>query len=143
MLAVVDTYGSFGFGKLYTTKRKETATDILNDRVLPFYQAYGLDVKAVLTDNWTEYKGRPMVHLYEIFLLISNIEYQTTRVDTPRTKVFVERFNRTFWMNSPGPLLGRNSTSRWMNFRRSRTLGSIITITSGLIAAIETIVSGL
>lgn len=32
--AVVDTYGSFAFGKLYTSKRQETAADILNDRVL-------------------------------------------------------------------------------------------------------------
>jgi len=38
--AVVDTYGSFAFGKLYTSKRQETAADVLNDRVLPFYEAH-------------------------------------------------------------------------------------------------------
>src|SRR5512141_2248460 len=33
--AVVDTYGSYAFGKLYTSKLPETAADVLYDRVLP------------------------------------------------------------------------------------------------------------
>lgn len=93
--AVVDTYGSFAFGKLYTSKRQETTADILNDRVLPFYQSHDLIVEAILTDNGTEYKGRPMIHMYEIFLELNDIEHRTTRVATPRTNGFVERFNRT------------------------------------------------
>jgi transposase InsO family protein len=93
--AVVDTYGSFGFGKLYTSKRPETAVDILYDRVLPFYEEHQLKVEALLTDNGTEYKGRPMIHLYEIFLDFNDIEHRTTKVGNPRTNGFVERFNRT------------------------------------------------
>ena len=93
--AVVDTYGSFAFGKLYTSKRQETTADMLYDRVLPFYQSHDLPVQAILTDNGTEYKGRPMIHLYEIFLELNDIEHRTTKVATPRTNGFVERFNRT------------------------------------------------
>ena len=93
--AVVDTYGSFAFGKLYTSKRQETAADILYDRVLPFYQSHDLPVQAVLTDNGTEYKGRPTIHMYEIFLELNDIEHRTTRIGNPRTNGFVERFNRT------------------------------------------------
>jgi transposase InsO family protein len=93
--AVVDTYGSFAFGKLYTSKRQETAADVLYDRVLPFYESHGLPVQAVLTDNGTEYKGRPTVHLYEIFLELNDIEHRTTKIGNPRTNGFVERFNRT------------------------------------------------
>lgn len=93
--AIVDTCGSFAFGKLYTGKRRETAADILNDRVLPFYESHDLTVKAVLTDNGTEYKGRPVIHMYEIFLELNDIEHRTTRVATPRTDGFAERFNRT------------------------------------------------
>ena len=53
--AVVDTYGSFAFGKLYTSKLAETAVDVLYDRVLPFYEAQGLmKVEHILTDNGTE-----------------------------------------------------------------------------------------
>jgi transposase InsO family protein len=93
--AVVDTYGSVAFGKLYTSKRQETTVDVLYDRVLPFYFEHGLPVQAVLTDNGTEYKGRPMIHLYEIFLELNDIEHRTTKVGNPRTNGFVERFNRT------------------------------------------------
>lgn len=93
--AVVDTFGSFAFGKLYTSKRPETAVDLVYDRVLPFYEEQELSVEAILTDNGTEYKGRPMVHLYEIFLDFNDIEHRTTKVGTPRTNGFVERFNRT------------------------------------------------
>lgn len=38
--AVVDTYGSYAFGKLYTSKLPETAADILYDKVLPFYEEH-------------------------------------------------------------------------------------------------------
>ena len=66
--AVVDTYGSYAFGKLYASKTPETAADVLYDRVLPFYEEQGLAVERILTDNGTEYCGRKMIHLYEIFL---------------------------------------------------------------------------
>ena len=93
--AVVDTWGSFAFGKLYVSKRQETAVDILYDRVLPFYREHDLRIEAILTDNGTEYRGRPMVHLYEIFLEFNDIEHRYTKVAHPRTNGFVERFNRT------------------------------------------------
>ena len=93
--AVVDTYGSYAFAKLYTSKRQETAADILNDQVLPFYQSHDMVIEAILTDNGTEYKGRPMIHLYEIFLELNDIDHRTTKIASPRTNGFVERFNRT------------------------------------------------
>jgi len=93
--AVVDTYGSFAFGKLYTSKLPETAVDVLYDRVLPFYEAHDLKVERVLTDNGREYCGRPMIHPYQIFLEFNDIEHRRTQVARPRTNGFVERFNRT------------------------------------------------
>jgi len=95
MQAVVDTYGSFAFGKLYTSKLPETAVDVLYDRVLPFYEAQGIIVEHVLTDNGREYCGRPMIHPYQIFLEFNDIEHRRTKVARPRTNGFVERFNRT------------------------------------------------
>jgi hypothetical protein len=41
--AVIDAYCSLGFAKLYTSKQAITAADILNDRVLPFYQEHHPD----------------------------------------------------------------------------------------------------
>jgi transposase InsO family protein len=106
--AVVDTYSSLAFGKLYTSKRPETTVDALYDRVLPFYEQHGIRIEAILTDNpstslramslsngGTEYKGRPMIHLYEIFLEFNDIQHKYTKVGRPRTNGFVERFNRT------------------------------------------------
>jgi transposase InsO family protein len=93
--AVVDTYGSYAFAKLYNSKLPETAADVLYDRVLPFYEERSLAVEHILTDNGSEYCGRKMVHLYEIFLDLNNIEHRRTKVATPRTNGFVERFNRT------------------------------------------------
>ena len=78
-----------------TSKRPETAADLLYDRVLPFYASHGLTVQNILTDNGTEFKGRPMIHLYEILLDLHDIRHRYTRVATPRTNGFVERFNRT------------------------------------------------
>ena len=93
--AVVDTYGSYAFGKLYTSKLPETAADVLYDRVLPFYESHGLRVEHVLTDNGREFCGRPMIHPYQIFLELNDIVHRRTKVATPRTNGFVERFNRT------------------------------------------------
>ncbi len=36
---VVDIYSKVGFAKLYDTKTPITAAEMLNDRVLPFFQA--------------------------------------------------------------------------------------------------------
>ena len=93
--AVVDTFCSLAFCKLYTSKRPETTVDALYEQVLPFYAQHGLLIEAILTDNGTEYKGRPMIHLYEIFLEFNDIQHKYTKVGRPRTNGFVERFNRT------------------------------------------------
>ena len=40
----IDTYAKVGFAKLYTTKTPITAADLLNDRVLPFFENHNLKV---------------------------------------------------------------------------------------------------
>ncbi|HEV8239892.1 MAG TPA: IS481 family transposase [Thermoanaerobaculia bacterium] len=92
---VVDVFCSLAFAKLYTSKMPITATDLLYDRVLPFYQTLGIEVGAVLTDNGREFCGRPEQHPYELLLAMEGIEHRTTKVRSPRTNGFVERMNRT------------------------------------------------
>ncbi|EKF9634832.1 IS481-like element ISVvu4 family transposase, partial [Vibrio cholerae] len=53
----VDTYSKVAFAKLYTTKTPITAADILNDKVLPFFEAHELPMLRILTDRGTEYCG--------------------------------------------------------------------------------------
>ena len=95
MQAVIDTYGSFGFAKLYTNKTALTAADILIDRVLPFYNKASLPVVNILTDNGTEYCGNYPDNDYELTLNIFKIRHRRTKIRSPQTNGFVERFNRT------------------------------------------------
>jgi transposase InsO family protein len=91
---VVDTYGSYAFGFLHTSKRPECAVALLYNDVLPFYEEAGLPVGAMLTDNGREFCGTEL-HPYELYLALCGIEHRTTRVRRPQTNGFVERFNRT------------------------------------------------
>ena len=92
--AVVDTHGSYAFGFLHVSKQPEAAVAVLHNDVLPFYGKLGLSVGAVLTDNGREFCGTER-HPYELYLALNDIEHRKTRVRTPRTNGFVERFNGT------------------------------------------------
>ena len=92
--AVVDTYGSYAFGFLHTSSQPEAAVAVLRSDVLPFYEAHGLRVEAVLTDNGTEFCG-VADHPYETYLELNDIEHRRTKARNPQTNGFVERFNRT------------------------------------------------
>jgi transposase InsO family protein len=92
---VVDTFGSYAFGVLGTSKQPEWAVSVLYNDVLPFYQDKGIAVSAVLTDNGREFCGKEEQHPYELFLALSDIDHRRTKIRTPRTNGFVERFHRT------------------------------------------------
>jgi transposase InsO family protein len=92
--AVVDTHGSYAFGFLHVSKQPEAAVAVLHNEVLPFYRGLDLPVGAVLTDNGREFCGTER-HPYELYLALNDIEHRRTRVGTPRTNGFVERFNGT------------------------------------------------
>jgi transposase len=62
---VLDTYSSVAFAKLYTGKVPITAADILNDKVLPFFESHMIPIMRILTDRGTEYCGAPDKHYYE------------------------------------------------------------------------------
>ena len=64
----VDTYAKVGFAKLYDRKTPLTAADLLNDRVIPFYEEHDIALQRVLTDRGTEYCGTHDRHEYELYL---------------------------------------------------------------------------
>lgn len=66
----VDTYSKIAFCKLYTTKTPITAADVLNDKVLPFFEQHELPMLRILTDRGTEYCGRVEHHDYQLYLAI-------------------------------------------------------------------------
>jgi transposase InsO family protein len=91
----IDTYTKVGFAKLYTEKTPITAADLLNDRVLPFFEAHGIPLSRVLTDRGTEYCGVADRHPYELYLAVENIDHSRTKTKRPQTNGICERFNKT------------------------------------------------
>jgi transposase InsO family protein len=91
---VVDTFCSYAFGFLHTSKQPEAAVAVLHNDVLPFYQERGIPVENVLTDNGREFCGTDN-HPYELYLQLNEIQHKRTKVAHPQTNGFVERFHRT------------------------------------------------
>jgi transposase InsO family protein len=91
----IDTYAKVGFAKLYTTKTPITAADLLNDRVLPFYEQHQLPLLRILTDRGTEYCGKAETHDYQLYLAINDIEHTKTKAKSPQTNGICERFHKT------------------------------------------------
>ena len=91
----VDTYCKVAQAKLYTSKTPITAADLLNERVLPFYESNELPVLRILTDRGTEYCGKPEKHDYQLYLAINDIEHTKTKARHPQTNGIVERFHKT------------------------------------------------
>ena len=92
---VMDTYASVAFAKLYTANVPVTAADVLNDRVLPFFEEQGISILRILTDRGTEYCGVPKRHPYEIFLQYHEIEHTKTRARRPQSNGICESFHKT------------------------------------------------
>lgn len=92
----IDTYSSVGFAKLYTSKVPINAADILNDRVIPFFDKNGVPLLRILTDRGTEYCGKPDAHDFQLFLALNDIDHTKTKAKSPQSNGICERFHKTF-----------------------------------------------
>jgi transposase InsO family protein len=91
----IDTYSKVAVVKLYDRKTPLTCADVLNDRVLPFFESHDIPLVRILTDRGTEYCGSPDHHQYELYLAVENIDHTRTKVKSPQTNGICERFHRT------------------------------------------------
>jgi transposase InsO family protein len=91
----IDTYAAVGFAKLYTSKVPINSADILNDRVIPFFDEHEIPLLRILTDRGTEFCGKPDTHDYELFLSLNDIDHTKTKAKHPQTNGICERFNKT------------------------------------------------
>jgi transposase InsO family protein len=91
----IDTYSKVAFAKLYDRKTPLTAADLLNDRVVPYFDEHEIPLCRVLTDRGTEYCGNPEHHEYELYLAVENIDHTRTKVKRPQTNGICERFHKT------------------------------------------------
>ena len=91
----IDTYCKVAFVKLYDRKNALVAADLLNDRVIPFYDANEIPLLRMLTDRGTEYCGNREAHEYQLYLAVENIDHSRTRVKSPQSNGICERFQKT------------------------------------------------
>ena len=91
----IDTYAKVAFCKLYDRKNALVAADLINDRVLPFYEERGVKLLRILTDRGSEYKGIREHHEYELYLSVEDIEHICTKAKSPQTNGICERFHKT------------------------------------------------
>jgi transposase InsO family protein len=91
----IDTYAKVAFVKLYDRKNALVAADMLNDRVVPWYEEHDVRLLRILTDRGTEYCGNRERHEYQLYLAIEDIDHSKTKARSPQTNGICERFHKT------------------------------------------------
>lgn len=91
----IDTYSRVAFAKLYTEKTAMIAAELLNEKVIPWFEEEGVRLLRIITDRGTEYCGRVESHGYEFYLAIEDIDHTKTKARSPQTNGICERFHRT------------------------------------------------
>ncbi len=91
----IDTYAKVAHVKIYDRKNALVAADILNDRVIPFYDEYNIPLLRILTDRGTEYCGAREHHEYQLYLALEDIDHTRTKARHPQTNGICERFHKT------------------------------------------------
>jgi hypothetical protein len=81
----IDTYSRVAMVKLYESKTALNAADLLNDRVLPFFESQDVPLLRILTDRGSEYCGNVAHHEYQLYLAIEDIDHSRTKVKSPQT----------------------------------------------------------
>ena len=124
----VDTYAKVGFAKLYDVKTAITAADLLNDRVLPFYEEHGIPLSRVLVAANTAaiQSGTSMSSIWRS-------KTSTTRGPRPRARRPMASANastKPCSTSSIGSHSARSFTAAWPSCRPIWTSGSAPTMRS-------------
>ena len=91
----IDTYSRVAMVKLYDRKNALVAADVLNDKVIPFFEDHGIPLLRVLTDRGSEYCGNREHHEYQLYLAVENIDHSRTKAKSPQSNGICERFQKT------------------------------------------------
>ena len=127
----IDTYAKVALAKLYDRKTPITAADLVNDRVVPFYDARGVRLCRVLTDRGTEYCGNPSTTNMSSTW---RSRISTIRAPRPRARKRMASSSgstRRCSMSSIASPFARRSTARSPISRSILIAGSIVTMRKG------------
>jgi len=91
----IDTYTKVAFAKIYDRKNALVAADMLNDKVIPFFEEHTLKLLRILTDRGTEYCGAREYHEFQLYLTVEDIDHTKTKAKSPQTNGICERFHKT------------------------------------------------
>lgn len=91
----IDTHTKVGFAKLDDRKTPITAADLLNHRVVPFFDQHASPLSRVPSDRGTEDCGSHERHDYELHLAVEDIDHSRTRTKSPQSDGICERFDKT------------------------------------------------
>jgi hypothetical protein len=91
----VDTCSKVSFAKIYGGEAPPPVADLLNDRVVPFFDSHGITLSRVLTDRDTEYCGNPEYRECQLYLAVENIDHTRTKKESPQANGIVERLHKT------------------------------------------------
>ncbi len=92
---VIDTYSRVAFAKLYDRKNALVAADMLNEKVVPFFEREVVAILRILTDRGTEYCGNREHHEFQLYMAFKNIDHTKTRARRPQTNGICKRFHKT------------------------------------------------
>ena len=91
----IDTYSRVAFAKLYDRKNALVAADLLNDRVIPWFEQQDVRLLRILTDRGTEYCGKREHHEFQLYLTIEDIDHSRTKAKSPQSNGICERLHKT------------------------------------------------
>ena len=119
----IDTYAKVAFAKLYDRKTPITAAELLNDRVVPFYDEHGVRLSRVLTDRGTEFAAPRAMNTSSIW------PSRTSTIAAPRPRArkpmaFASASTAPSLTSSTGSPSARRSTRRSTSCRPTSTPGS-------------------
>ena len=120
----IDTYCKVAFAKLYDRKNALVAADMLNDRVVPFFEEHDVPLLRVLTDRGTEYCGKREDHKYQLYLIIEDIDHSKTWARRPQSNGICERFIRRCCRNFIKSRFVKKCIILLTNFRKIWIIGN-------------------
>ena len=109
---VLDCYSRHAWGRLYTSKLPVTSVHVLNETVLPFFEAHEARVYTILSDNGREFCGRPDHHPYELFLQLEGLSTGPPRYAGRRAMALSSGCTAHCWMSTSVSRGGRPGMSR-------------------------------